>query len=334
MEEGGVESVVLSLSRALVRAGHESSVISRSGRLVAQLTADGARHLEMDLKSKNVLSYFLRAARLRRMLSRLQPDLVCVHSRVPAWLFVWANRSLHLPWISYAHGANSVSHYSSVMTRGDRVIVPSQFLKDHLLSNYRDVTLASRLRVVPNSVDLSRFDPENLDQDYMAAKRREWKLIPGEKVTMSIGRITALKGFDAVIRDFAEHGTGRLVIVGGVDRGKEALLENLKALAHELGVADRVVFAGREVKIPECLALADEVVSGNTVKPESFGLSVAEAYAMNRPVRVLRRFGGVAEIMDAVAALHKPTLREAVTELYDFDIMSRMTLQVYKELVK
>ena len=333
MEEGGVENVVLSLSRALVRAGHESIVLSRGGRLVARLEAEGARHLTLELKSKNVLTYFFRAAQLRRALLQAKPDLVCVHSRVPAWLFVWANRILRLPWISYAHGANSVSWYSAVMTRGDRIVVPSKFLKDYLLSNYGR-TLEAKTRIVPNAVDLEKFDPENLDLAYLDEKRREWKLKPGEKVTMSIGRITALKGFDAVIRDFAVRGSGKLVIVGGADRDKQALLNDLKSLTRTLGVADRVVFAGREVKIPECLALADEVVSGNTTKPESFGLSVAEAYAMNRPVRVLRRFGGVAEIMDAVAALKKATYREAIAELYDFGIMSDKTLQVYEELLK
>lgn len=333
MEEGGVESVVLSLSRALVRMGNEAVVFSCGGRLVAQLEAMGARHWTLDLKAKNIFTYFFRAARLRRALWQLRPDLVCVHSRVPAWLFVQANRTLRLPWVSYAHGANSVSCYSAVMTRGDRVIVPSKFLKDYLLLNYGRA-LEAKIRIVPNAVDLEKFNPENLDRAYIEEKRHEWKLKPGERVTMSIGRITALKGFDAVIRDFAAHATGKLVIVGGADRNKQALLKGLESLARTLGVADRVVFAGRETKIPECLALADEVVSGNTTKPESFGLSVAEAYAMNRPVRVLRRFGGVAEIMDAVAALKKTTYREAIAELYDFGIMSSKTLQVYEELLK
>ena len=36
---------------------------------------------------------------------------------------------------------------------------------------------------------------------------------------------------------------------------------------------------GGQTKIPECLSLADLVVSGNVSKPESFGLSVAEALA-------------------------------------------------------
>ena len=43
MEQGGVESVVLNLNRALARAGHESVVVSAGGRLADALAADGGR---------------------------------------------------------------------------------------------------------------------------------------------------------------------------------------------------------------------------------------------------------------------------------------------------
>ncbi len=335
MEQGGVESVVLNLNHALVQAGHDSVVISRGGKLVERIESDGGLHLTLDLKSKNPLTYFARAWKLRRALNGLKPDLVCAHSRVPAWLFVWANRRLNLKWITYAHGANSVSRYSAVMTKGDAVVAPSKFLADFLERSYGvgSAHHGGPVHVVPNCVDLARFDPAAVDRDFIDEKRREWGLAEGEPVTMSIGRITKLKGFDAVIREFSAEPRGKLVIVGGADKDKGELFENLKALAAELGVADRVVFAGNQTKIPECLMLATEVVSGNVTKPESFGLSVIEAYAMNKPVRCLKRFGGTAEVMDAVAALGKPTLREAVAELYSFERFAKNTLALYEKVV-
>ena len=140
MEQGGVESVVCDLNRVVVGAGWRSVVISKGGRLAERISSDGGRHVAMDLKSKNPLTYFSRALKLRRKLRELAAEdaklLVCAHSRVPAWLFVWANRTLGLPWITYAHGANSVSRYSAVMTRGDLVVAPSKFLADFLLENY------------------------------------------------------------------------------------------------------------------------------------------------------------------------------------------------------
>ena len=338
MEQGGVESVVCDLNRAAAAWGWRSVVISKGGRLAERIEADGGRHVAMDLKSKNPLTYFSRALKLRRKLRELAAEdgklLVCAHSRVPAWLFTWANRALKLPWITYAHGANSVSWYSAVMTRGDTVVAPSHFLAGFLLENYGgergDASLASRLRVVSPCVDLGRFDPAKVDRAFVDEKRREWSIGPGTFVSMSVGRITPVKGFANAIRDFAASARpqGKLVVVGGADRRHEGHLEELKSLAAELGVGDRVVFAGAQSKIPECLSIADEVVSGNMEKPESFGLSVVEALAMERPVRLLRSFGGAAEILDAVAGKTGGS-RAAVRELYGFDVMSAKTLEVY-----
>ena len=423
MEQGGVETVVLNLNRALVRAGWRSVVVSKGGRLVGRVLADGGEHVALDLKSKNPLTAFVRAWKLRRVLRQVAASLVCAHSRVPAWLFVLARRLdsiirlfdysiispsrspfpvprspspnsiirlfdysiiSSLPFITYAHGANSVSRYSAVMTKGDRVIVPSRFLADFLVANYakpskpsKPPELPSRLRVIYPAVDFERFDPAKVDAAKVAALRRAWGLAAGDVVVMAVGRLTPLKGFDHLIRDLAgqidvtpDAAWGdvlraprtKLVIVGGADRRHLAYEAELKALAASLGVADRVVFAGTRDCIPECLSLADVVVSGNVTKPESFGLSVAEALAMGKPVRLLRRFGGAAEILDEVekkvevegkveveapggerkvnrpfststSGLHLK-YREGVRALCDFDIMSRKTQAVYEELVK
>ena len=440
MEQGGVERVVCDLNRAAARAGWRSVVVSRGGRLVEQIVADGGEHVALDLKSKNPLTYLTRAWKLRKAINSRIGEwsngrmgeagrggdargvgddgdvrlVVCAHSRVPAWLYVGARKidsivrlfdclkiraSAHskirlfdysiisqLPWITYAHGANSVSRYSAVMTKGDRVVVPSKFLAGYLIENYAgagesgagdgtpaDKTLScalplrDRIRVICPAVDFGRFDPAKIDAAAVAALRREWGVRDGERVEMSIGRITALKGFDNVIRDFAANAADgtpagktlggataakKLVIVGGVDKGKEALFESLKKLAAELGVADRVVFAGAQSDIPTCLAVADEVVSGNVAKPESFGLSVAEALAMGKPVRLLRNFGGAGEILEecgrrsareqngdaAAGRARRPATaeerREAIRALCDFDIMWRKTEKVYEELLK
>lgn len=328
MEQGGVETVVLNLNRVLAEAGHESIVISRGGKLAARIEREGGRHLALEMKSKNPLTYLSRAWKLRKVLKSLKPDLVCAHSRVPAWLFVWANRGLGLKWISYAHGANSVSRYSEVMTKGDVTVSPSLFLRDYLVRNYGE----KDIRIIPNCVDLVRFDPAAVDAKVVAALKAEWGVTEGERVVMSIGRITKLKGFDAVIRDFAAKPDGKLVIVGGADKDKGELLASLQALVKDLRLDDRVIFAGARTEIPECLSIATEVVSGNVTKPESFGLSVIEAYAMNRPVRCLKRFGGTAEVMEAVAALDKPSLREAVSELYGFKTFAENTLALYAEI--
>ena len=347
LEQGGVETVVCNLVKAL--SDCESVVVSKGGRLVKNVEAAGGRHIALDLKSKNPLTCFMRAGKLRKILRAEKPDLVCVHSRVPAWLYVgvrkinsiirlFDNSIISTPWISYAHGANSVSRYSEVMTRGNLVIVPSKFLADYLKANYKIGD--AKIRIIPNSVDVKRFDPDNIDRAFVEQKRREWGIREGDHVTMAIGRITPVKGLDRLIRDFAKKSSQisnlKLVIVGGADRHHQKYLESLKKLASTVHLhlsSSPIIFAGQQAKIPECISIADEIVSANTTKPETFGLSVIEAYAMNKPVRVARRFGGVAEVVEAVEKSTRPTLREAVLDLYGPELWAARTLSAYREAV-
>lgn len=339
MEQGGVETVVCDLNRVLVKSGWQSVVVSRGGRLVERIERDGGRHVALDLKSKNPLMYFFRVWRLLKVLRAERPDLVCAHSRVPAWLYVGV-RTLDSsfgssPWITYAHGANSVSRYSEVMTKGDLTVTPSRYLADYLKTNYG--TPDAKIRIVPNAIDTERFDPANLDQTFISEKRREWGIVPGDHVTMAVGRITPVKGLEGLIRSFTDRPSkhDKLVIVGGADKHHLKYLDSLKALAKDVGrkTGDerRIAFAGPQAKIPECLSIADEVVSANVTKPETFGLAVVEAYAMNKPVRVFRRFGGVAEVMDAVESSGCASLREAVVRLYGADRYAERTLAIYRE---
>ena len=309
MEQGGVERGVVEVNRALVAAGWENVVVSAGGRLAEQIVADGGRHVEMDVKSKNPLTYFLRAAKLRRLLERERPDVVCAHSRVPAWLFVWANRHLGVKWISFAHGANSVSPYSAVMTRGDLTVVPSNFLADYLKRNYG--LSPEKICVIPRAIDRERFDPGRIDADFAAALRKEWA-VGGKFVVMGLGRITQLKGYDMLIRAVHAanemHSSGivpqgtdprpfKLVIVGEAEALRKEVEADLRLLVRSLEMEDLVVFAGNQRKVAECLSIADVVVSSNTAKPEAFGRSMAEALAMGKPV-VAKAFGGALDIVE------------------------------------
>ncbi len=354
MEEGGVERYAVLLNRILVGNGWQNIVVSKGGRLADEIGRDGGRHVTLDLKSKNPLTYFARAARLRRLLKTEKPDVVCAHSRVPAWLFVWANRGLNVRWMTFAHGANSVSRYSRVMVRGELTMCPSTFVADYLKAAYG--VADDRLRIVPHAVDCVRFDPARIDREIAAQMRRDWRL-DGKFVVMSVGRITWLKGYDTLIRAFArlKMADAKLVIVGGAERDKEGYFAELKGLVRELGLDDAVVFAGAQTDIPECLSLADVVVSANVTKPEAFGLSMAEALTMGKPV-IAKAFGGAldivrpgvdgllvpgdrpveqfAEALGRIREMRFGDLRADARRRFDLEVMARQTCAVYGEFVR
>jgi glycosyltransferase involved in cell wall biosynthesis len=133
---------------------------------------------------------------------------------------------------------------------------------------------AERVRVVPVGVDV--------DQALAAAKEPpELQLGPGPYL-MAIGRLSAQKGFDTLIRAFAEARSGmpdhRLVIIGeGPDRAA------LEGLAAELEVADAVLLPGFVDNVHPLLAGADLFVLSSRYEGMG-GLVLLEALVHGVPV--------------------------------------------------
>lgn len=296
LNEGGVERGVVELSRELVRRGHESIVISAGGKLAARIVADGGRHIELDVASKNPLTVPARVRRLRGTLRDLAPDVIHARSRVPAWLAVLANRAPRIPFVTTVHGFNSVNVYSRVMTLGDRVICVSSAIKEHVQRHYR--VPEEKLVVIPRGIDLELFNPDAVDRSLMADFSRQHDLT-GRFVVTNVGRITQLKDYETFIRAIGLLRVQRPevlgLIVGGVREDKQEYCRSLEELVESLGLSGHVKFVGSQAKVAEIYALSDVVVSSSK-KPESFGRAAAEALAMNVPV-VATAHGGVLDIV-------------------------------------
>jgi glycosyltransferase involved in cell wall biosynthesis len=203
LNQGGIERHTVELNRELVRRGYRSSVISAGGVFAPQIGRDGGEHLQLDVASKNPLTAPWRAWRLRRALRLLNPDLVHVHSRVPAWLNHFANRQPRRPVVSTVHGFNRVNRYSAIMTRADAVIYQSTAIRDHVLRHY--AVLAEQMHYVTDGIDMEHFDPEKVDRLFVDNFVRQHDLA-GKYVITIVGRITPWKGHESFIRAVAAGG--------------------------------------------------------------------------------------------------------------------------------
>lgn len=354
LNQGGVERGTLELSRELVRRGHTSIVVSAGGVLSDQVERDGGRHVEIDVCSKNPLTALTRARRLRKLILELRPDIVHARSRVPAWLAVFALKKIDIPFVTTVHGFNSVSPYSKVMTRGQRVICVSSSVKDFIRASYD--TPEEKIRIVHRGVDLESFSPESLDASFIEAFKARHGLVD-RFVVACVGRISPLKNFEAFI-EAVRLCSERIpnikgLIVGGVREDRQAYFSFLQKLAEDLGMDERIAFAGSQSKMAEVYSLCDLVVACSK-KPESFGRSLVEAMAMDTPVISVAR-GGPLDIIDPgrtgllcpdespeqIAACIRQArqtsfadLRKYVTQKFSLNTMVEKELQVYKELVK
>jgi glycosyltransferase involved in cell wall biosynthesis len=352
LNQGGVERGTVELSRELVRRGHQSTVISAGGSQAAQIEKDGGRHITIDVCSKNPFTVPRRVSDLRRLISDLSPSILHARSRVPAWLAWFANKKLKIPFVTTVHGFNSVSRYSAIMTRGNRVIYGSSSIRDYILKNYSvDET---KLRYVPRGIDTAYFDPASVDQSFIETFKRQYRL-EGKYIITIVGRITEWKGHDCFIRAMAEvqrkHPEAAGVVAGGVWHGKEDYFQSLEKLAGDIGADIR--FTGSQPSVREIYALSDVVVSAASSKPESFGRTAAEALAMNTPVIASAHGGSLDVLTDGQNGFFFPpnnhkALADNILRSFDFDFsnmrehieknfsLARMTeteLAVYSELL-
>jgi glycosyltransferase involved in cell wall biosynthesis len=109
------------------------------------------------------------------------------------------------------------------------------------------------------------------------------------------GRISRWKGQEVFLRALAKVPGVNAVIAGGPHFGEEEYETCLKALARELGVEARVVFAGHIDNVIAVMAGCD-VVAHCSTSPEPFGQVILQSMLVGTPV-IATDGGGAREIV-------------------------------------
>ncbi len=313
LDSGGVERGTVEFARELVARGHESIVISNGGRLVRQLETEGSRHIELPVHRKSLASLKL-VRPLRRLLAELQPDIVHVRSRLPAWLIFLAWRKLPRATrprlVSTFHGLYSVNAYSAVMARAERIIAISHTVERYVLENYLSkngrgrygvTATPQQLTVIQRGFDPAIFHPGEPDPAWLARLHADFPQLRDKRLVLMPGRLSRWKGQAEFLQMMAllarqapqAHG----VIVGDAEANKAHYRAELEQQAAALGLDDRVTFVGHRGDIAELYRLA-AVVCHMSNRPEPFGRTLTEALACGAPVVAFDR-GGAGESLAA-----------------------------------
>lgn len=157
----------------------------------------------------------------------------------------------------------------------------------------------AKLRMIPPGYDDSRFFP--VGSATRQALRRRFGF--DGKVVLSLGRLARNKGYDLLIRAFAEvaarSSDARLhLAVGGerLDAAEEQILLGCRNLATDLGLGERVKFAGfvPDADIADLYRAADVFVMPSRYEP--FGMTAIEAMACGTPT-VVTTHGGLFRVL-------------------------------------
>jgi rhamnosyl/mannosyltransferase len=159
------------------------------------------------------------------------------------------------------------------LQRADKIIVSHPVIVDQseFLPAYREKCIA-----VPYGTDTAYWN--TLTELQQLAVHRIRERFP--RLIVAVGRLVEYKGYSVLLH--ALQGLdAQLVIVGDGPQ-----LSELTALADKLGIAERVVFAGRLERdaMKEYLHAARVMALSSVSRAEAFGLVQIEAMAAGRPV--------------------------------------------------
>ena len=210
------------------------------------------------------------------------------------WLFTL--RRLHIPFV-FTHtmlGRMSTRVWKRSLQRlywpppfqlVDCVVVSSGVMRDAL----RDIGVTTRIEVIPNGVDLNRFQPVASPRARNTL-RRQLGLNPTAELILFVGTVVPRKGVDVLVEAWNLLGQNRpraqLVLVGpSYDETLQGLSESdfqarIKATLASSGAQDRVIFTGTVNNVEAYFQAADVFVFPSrregmpNVVPEAFGCGV------------------------------------------------------------
>ncbi|HTT08430.1 MAG TPA: glycosyltransferase family 4 protein [Gammaproteobacteria bacterium] len=356
LEMGGVERGTVEVAHELCRRGHRAIVISAGGRLEGQLRQAGAEHLTWPIGTKSPLTFRF-VPRLRRLFRQERVDIVHARSRLPAWVAHFALRGMMAArpaFVTTVHGPYSVSRYSAIMTRGDRVIAISRWIEQYIKTNYPKVD-PEKIRVIPRGVDPKIFRHGYLpDAAWCAEFEQAFPQTRGKQLLTLPGRLSRRKGqqdFLSLLRALTQrrlpvHG----LIVGGAHPRRAAYVRELQDAIHDLNLASQVTMTGPRNDLREIMAIS-RIVFNLSTEPEGFGRTTLEALSLGVPV-IGYAHSGTAELLSElyptglVPTGHQDELLARATQLlnapppvpashpYTLQTMLDATLDVYQSLAR
>jgi glycosyltransferase involved in cell wall biosynthesis len=258
-----------------------------------------------------------------------------------------------VPVVSHLHIANHFRPATRALLAGldnatARMSAVLVAVSENTRIAYEEQGYPHRIRVVYNGVGAATVDAKGL--------REELSIPADAPLVAEVGRLCDVKGQHELIAAVARLPGARVVLVGADLEQGGAYERTLRDRADELGVADRVVFAGYRDDAARVVAAADVFALPSWT--EGLPLVVLEAMALGRPV-VATTVGGTPELVsdgetgllvpprdiEALTAALKRVLddgalrrrlgeagRRRVRERFSSEAMTRDMLAIYDEV--
>lgn len=305
---GGQELRILAEAQGLARRGHELTLLCPpEARIYSEAPSWGLRTVALPIGRKRPAGVFA----LRRWFSQNPADVVSTHSSTDSWLSAVALLGKDTPIVRTRHISAPVPrNFTSrwLYGRARRIVTAGEALRRELIE--RNGFPAEKVESVPTGADPARYCPG----DRVAA--REQVRLPKE--TFLVGIVATLrswKGHRFLLEAFAGLREDAVLVIVGDGPQREAL----EARVAELGIAQRVVFAGNQRDVVPWLQALDIFVLPSYAN-EGVPQALLQAMLVGLPC-VTTHVGSISELaIDGRTALvvppqQVPPLRQALVRL-------------------
>lgn len=304
---GGVERGTIDIAGKLKNIGHTPIVISAGGPLVEKLERAGVMHIILNVASKNPLVIWRNAKKIADIIRKYKVDIIHARSRAPAWSCYMAAKKTNTKFITTFHGIYNFSgflkkYYNSIMTEGKIVIAVSEFVKRHIIENYK--ANPDKIRVIYRGVDHKYFNQANISEEIIAKFKEKYNVPGNVPVILLPSRMTEWKGHMVLVKalEKIKHLNFYCLMVGDLSKHPD-FIQRVQTSIKELKLQSKVQIFSNENDMPSLYGISDIVLS-TSIEPEAFGRTIIEAQSMEKLV-IATNIGGAAEtIVDGQTGYH------------------------------
>lgn len=298
---GGSGVVATELGKALAQNGHQIHFITYQQPPRLDFFNENVFYHEVNIPSYPLFQYppyeSALASEMVNVVLNENVDLLHVHYAIPhasaAYMakMILRSRGKWVPVVTTLHGTDITlvgkdASYEPVVTfsinESDGVTAVSEDLRR---DTYAHFNISREIEVIPNFIDLSRFNRQQKEHFKLA-------ICPnGEKLIVHTSNFRRVKRIDDAVMTFyhvRQQIPAKLLLVGdGPERNR------IQHLCRELGIHDDVRFLGKLDAVEEILSVADLFLMPS--ENESFGLAALEALACEVPL-ITSNAGGLPEL--------------------------------------
>lgn len=302
LDYGGAEKQLVTLAKALALGGFDVTVLCVYPNGVFEKDFSGTKVKLLSLEKKgrwDIIGFFWR---LFYQLRCIQPDVlhtylpdpniigIFLRPFFPTTKIVWGIRNSNwgIPqssqerdkqFVKWDGALNFLIYLEQKLARfADLIIANSYAGQKYYLSKGFP---AENMIVIPNGIDVDRFQP---DPKAGLTVRQEWNILPNTILIGIVGRLAPMKDHPTFLQAAAllckERQDLRFVCVGGEQQPDYT--KQLYELTTQLGIADRVIWAGARLDMPEVYNALDIIVS-TSAYGEGFSNAIGEAMACGKP---------------------------------------------------